>query len=229
MVLQNENFIRCASSVLKKYFLKVNPEARYWSGRNWQETMAYRLQNPLTDATSKDQIRKVLHWGGIYRFNQYDEVPAAVAWLENTEKETPKNVSNAIASYTKLFSFYNPDKYFILDARVLFSLNAMLLAYRQQTLAENESIPENALISFPFKNRTRNGYIIEHSKLFYDVQRMTGGLLPYRAYNNLILRIHEIWKEEGVLTEESWPGTDRPEIVEMLMFYYFKEIFEACT
>jgi hypothetical protein len=87
---------------LKKYFNKI------WSDSDYQGKLA---------------ISKIVvgDWGGV-RSNNYETLKSYVDELEKVSPQTPLK---GIASYSKIFSIFDMDKYAIYDARVAACLNAV--------------------------------------------------------------------------------------------------------
>jgi hypothetical protein len=156
MDIVNKSFSDFAYSIcLKQIIDKLDLNQKYWKGKSWFETLELRRNNPIKNFNDKTQIDKVLYWGGIYRFKDHRNINDAFTNLQNNN--ISEHTLNRISSYSKLFSFYNSDKYFILDARVAFSLNCLLLSYNNSEDNCKHILPE--LIDFKFKIKSRNSFI----------------------------------------------------------------------
>lgn len=113
-------------------------------------------------------------------------------------------VYQSISSFSKLFSFHAPDRYFILDARVAAALNHLIVKNRI----------EAPLYPFP-PSRSRNKAISSLLKTtrslgLYEYENMG---LAYVAYNDLIKIVHK-----RISMAVPQPIRGKPEVVEMILF-----------
>jgi hypothetical protein len=212
------NFI--CNNFLKQILDDLDPNQKYWKGKSWKETIKFRSDNTLLDYNDKASVDKVLHWGGIYRFKDYSNVSSAFKELEN--KNFSVSTLERISSYSKLFSFYDSSKYFILDARVAFSLNCFLLSYSQSA----EKLPYS-LIDFKFKSKSRNKFIKSKSELFGSFPKNKS--IPYHEYNDLVLHLYNHPICQKTLSKDYLLELNTPEIIEMIIFKYVEEIFKTCS
>jgi hypothetical protein len=223
MAFVNKSFSDFAYSIcLKQIIDKLDLNQKYWKGKTWIETIDLRRNNPIKNFNDKTQIDKVLHWGGIYGFKDHENVNAAFSNLQNNKISEP--TLDRISSYSKLFSFYNSDKFFILDARVAFSLNCLLISCNDSDDNSKHRVPE--LIDFKFKTKSRNAFIKEKSDVFELFPKFRK--IPYQEYNDLIIELYNDPFCQGALRRTKLKGLERPEIIEMILFKYYEDIFYKC-
>jgi len=208
------------NNYLKQILDDLDPNQKYWKGKTWKETIHFRKDNPLLDYNDKTSVDKVLHWGGIYRFKDYSYVSSAFIELE--KNNFTSTTLDRISSFSKLFSFYDSSKFFILDARVAFSLNCFLLSFSQSS----EKAPYS-LIDFKFKSKSRNNFIKSNSVLFESEQKYK--VIPYQYYNDLVLHLYNHPICQNALSKDNIRELNTPEIIEMILFKYVEEIFNACS
>jgi hypothetical protein len=218
-LIQNGFIDFTIENTISKLLQSISPEETYWMGKNWKDTIALRRDNPLIDFTNQEEINRVLSWGGIHRFKQFSSVQPAINDLENNII-APKTLT-AISSYSKLFSFYKPNEYFIFDARVAFSLNCLLIMFYN---SNNGQKIEKNLIQFNFTGRSRNKFIKEKSALFRDYEKFE--TIPYLEYNTLIKNLYSHSFRKVIFENNEFEELKKPEIIEMLLFKNYKEIFE---
>lgn len=186
----------------------------YYRGDTSNETIAFRayINNEITThGFTLPLQQEVLHWGGIYRFNQYPLVNPAVNQLLQLNTINLQT-ANAISSYSKLFAFYSPRNYFILDARVAYVVNKIII-----TNALNIHLPINFNI-----NRSRNATLILNYRAMMN--GWNGGIIDienfYPVYCNIIKQIHNYFITQNplIFTNNGFNNND-PEIIEMFLFY----------
>jgi len=186
----------------------------YYRGDTSNQTIAFRsLINAgiTTQGFTLPLQQQVLHWGGIHRFNQYPLVNPAINQLQllNTIN---LQTANAISSYSKLFAFYSPIDFFILDARVAYVINKLII-----TNALNTHLPVNFNI-----NRSRNASLTNNYRVLMNA--WNGQLINienyYPLYCSLIKEIHSYFiNQNPLIFRNNGFINDDPEIIEMLLFY----------
>jgi len=197
----SNEFTKLVADYVSQYLSTVDYNAVYWKGKSWNDTIAFRAEHKLELDSSKEKLSEVLKWGGIHRFGQHHLYKAAVILLD--ENITPeKAVYERISSFSKLFSFYNPEKYFILDARVAFIINCIIESSKVDAMG----------IPFNFKIKSRNE-ILKASISLKELPEYFSDLgSAYRSYNTLVLEVFSILQRNGKLKIE------KPELVEMVLF-----------
>ena len=188
---------------LETYLKKINPDTPYWKGKHtWGEMVKFRQQindrkikSGFTD-TDQDCILK---WGGINNFNSYHLLK--IGLIELNERELSYNQYSRISSMSKLFSFYNPNSYFILDARVTLTINHFINLKNTGDLF----IPFNPI-------KSKGGKVKSLLNKYYNSNNKFENIgIAYLAYNDLILRIFK-----SVAIPNKLPK--KPEIIEMAIF-----------
>ena len=188
---------------LETYLKKINPDTPYWKGKHtWGEMVKFRQQindrkikSGFTD-TDQDCILK---WGGINNFNSYHLLK--IGLIELNERELSYNQYSRISSMSKLFSFYNPNSYFILDARVALTINHFINLKNTGDLF----IPFNPI-------KSKGGKVKSLLNKYYNSNNKFENIgIAYLAYNDLILRIFK-----SVAIPNKLPK--KPEIIEMAIF-----------
>ncbi len=189
-------------------------DAIYYKGSTANQTINYRklLNEKIRNNGLNIEIQKeILKWGGIHGFKQHTDVSDTIRQLES-KKSINSKTANAISSYSKLFAFYSPTNYFILDARVAYVINKII-------------INNNSINYTPIKfniNRSRNASLIENYRLL--MSNWKGDTLKveefYAKYCNIIKNIHNYFIDKDPLIFKNMGFVnDDPEIIEMLLFY----------
>ena len=110
------------------------------------------------------------------------------------------SVYSNISSMSKLFSFHNPKKYFILDARVALTINFFI--------SENKT----GDLMIPFKPNKSKGKKVQAALERFQGEAMFDDLgQAYLAYNSLVLSIFN-----NISIPNGLPN--KPEIIEMAFF-----------
>lgn len=174
----------------------------------WKETVSFRkkVSNQIKKSIyGANEISIVMCCGGIRNFGDNDYLPEAINELKN--KSLKYKTYSRISSFSKLFYFYDPQNYFILDARVSLLLNTLFIEMEK---------PEYII---PFKHKSAQGKVarIELSKFKKRKSTFKNMGEAHIAYNHLIL---EIFKKSAI--QKNLPK--RPEIIEMALFEMYKEI-----
>ena len=186
----------------------------YYRGETSNQTIAFRalINNQITaEGFTLPLQKQILKWGGIHRFNQFQLVNPAISQLHilNTIN---LQTSNAISSYSKLFAFYSPTNYFILDARVAYVINKLII-----TNGLIDYLPINFNI-----NRSRNANLtVNYRNLMNGWNGLTTNIANfYPIYCNLIIEIHTYFINQNplIFANNGFINND-PEIIEMLLFY----------
>ena len=189
-------------------------DENYWRGSTANQTIEYRksISNLIQKNGFTIEIQKnILHWGGIFNFNQFDNVNKCIQLLDehNIISET---TAKAISSYSKLFAFYKPDIYFILDARVCYVYNNLVIKNRLKNLtpvAFNISRSRNETLKIKYKDIMKtfseNKLSIEHF---------------YPKYCVLVKMIHQYFlSQDKLIFKNKGFSNDNPEIIEMFLFF----------
>jgi hypothetical protein len=112
---------------------------------------------------------------------------------------------------SKLFSFYDPDKYFILDARVALTINHLIKKHRTGDPA------------IPFHPSRSKGSLVRAALLLTKAQVTYKDMgVAYLDYNSLVLSTFKAMKVPERLPQ-------KPEIIEMALFSMALEIAESYT
>lgn len=189
-------------------------EEHYWRRGTANDTIVFRDETNKriqAEGFTLEIQQQILRWGGIHGFKQFDFVDESINDIVDNDLITLQT-ANAISSYSKLFAFYNPNQYFILDARVSYVFNKLII--------ENE-IANYLPINFNIR-RSRNNRLINNYREIMNT--WMGGLVNiqdvYPSYCEFIIRVynHFIEKDENIFTDR---GFDKncPEIIEMFLFY----------
>ena len=126
--------------------------------------------------------------------------------MELSENNLSYNTYSRISSLSKLFSFYDPGKYFILDSRVALTINYLICKH------------ETGDLYIPFKPYKSKGNKVKIALEKYNGEVMFVNLgQAYIAYNSLILSIFKDIFIPNLLPE-------KPEIIEMAIFSIAKDI-----
>ena len=186
----------------------------YYRGASANQTIGLRgsINNTIVDQGFTLELQQqVLHWGGIYRFNQYALVNSAIIKLQTLNSINIKT-AEAISSYSKLFAFHSPTKYFILDARVAYVINKIII---QNGLIAHTPVGFNI-------NRSRNAALANNYTILMNA--WNGNVISivnfYPIYCNLINQIHSYFLNENslIFSNRGFSNSD-PEIIEMFLFF----------
>lgn len=185
------------------YLKKINPDTPYWKGNhNWDGMVKFRQQ--ISERKSKSGFKNtdqdcILKWGGINNFNSYELLK--VGLIELNKRDLSYSQYSRISSMSKLFSFYNPNSYFILDARVALTINHFI------------KLKNTGDLFIPFNpSKSKGGKVKNLLNKYYNSNNKFENMgIAYLAYNDLILRIFK-----SVTIPNKLPK--RPEIIEMAIF-----------
>ena len=191
------------------YYLKdIRPETTYWKGKHtWAEMVDFRNDfnlKKLKSGFSMNDQKCILKWGGINRFTHFELMKEGLNELD--AKILSFDTYSRISSLSKLFSFYDSGKYFILDARVALVINHFI---RKEKTGD---------LSIPFKPHNSKGNRVKSALRRFQGAAMFEDLgQAYLAYNSLVLSIFE---------DTSIPNglPNKPEIIEMAIFSIADEI-----
>lgn len=193
---------------------KFRGNSKYWKGSSANETIKFRtnINSSITNNGFSLVIqREILKWGGIHGFNQYSIVDQCIIDLDNYNQISTSTAS-AISSYSKLFGFYNPKKYFILDARVCYVYNKLIILHNLSELK-----PVNFNITRSRNKNLKNNYT-ELMKSY------TGDMVSvkdfYLNYCQIVKTIHVYFllQRKDVFSNYDFENSD-PEIIEMFLFF----------
>lgn len=192
---------------------EINLESPYWKGRNWKDTIKYKEDLRINDENNQDQLRRVLKWGGINNFKGYQNFPTSLAALKKHDS-LPSCATTSISSFSKLFSFFDSQNYFILDARVALRLNTLLINISDNTL----------LLPFNF-NRSRNQSLRNYAAYVFNGQNFNyyDPSEGYYAFNDLIISLYNYSVQDSTLNSLKLVG---PQIFEMYLFKSVDEIIQ---
>lgn len=186
----------------------------YYKGATANQTITFRTSINASIAAQGFTLplqQQILRWGFIYKFNQYSLVNPAINQLQLINTISTQT-AKAISSYSKLFAFYSPKNYFILDARVAYVINKIII-----TNALNTHFP----IDFNI-NRSRNVKLTNNYRALMTT--WNGQLINienyYPLYCSLIKEIHSYFINQNplIFINNGFINND-PEIIEMLLFY----------
>jgi hypothetical protein len=191
------------SKEVSSFLTKINPTTPYWKGNHsWQDII--KLREQIHSRRNKNGFKEtdqkfILKWGGIHNFSSYGLLQSALKELSN-ESLTYENYSR-ISSMSKLFSFYTPEKYFILDARVSLTINHFI------------STKNTGDLLIPFQPSKSKGGKVKSAliKLRNKKHEYENIGQAYLAYNDLVLRIFK-----NINIPNKLPP--KPELVEMVLF-----------
>lgn len=195
------------SKRVSNYLKDIQPDTYYWNGKmTWKETVSFRktVSSQIKKSTyGVNEISKVMCWGGIRNFRDNNYIPIAIKELKNNKLKY--NTYRRISSFSKLFSFYNPEIYFILDSRVSLVLNNFF-----KEIDKLEYI-------IPFNHRSAQGISARNRLIIFKINKSMFNDIgeAYIEYNQLILRIFN-----KIIIPNNLP--DRPEIIEMALFSMYK-------
>ncbi len=182
----------------------IDFEDTYWARKSWIETIEFRTTNHLKDLNDSNKINDILKWGGINNFKQAHLIKKAIIDLKKGE-ELSIDVLSRISSFSKLFSFHQRHSYFILDARVSFTINSIIVANNL-----------GKIIPFDFSKKSRNKFILKNLHKFSNIK--THSNIPYIEYNNMIIDVYN--KILPALEKKLPIACRKPEIIEMILFKY---------
>jgi hypothetical protein len=223
MFIEKNNFVDFSFDLCLKHILdNLQLDEKYWKGKTWNETIQFRRITILSNYSDFNKVNEILNWGGIYGFKNHQNIENAFVNLKINQ--FAKSTLDRISSYSKLFSFHNPDQYFILDARVAFSLNCLLIGYSDLKSENNSQKPD--LINFNFKSKSRNTFIKDKSDIFIQFPKLKE--IPYQEYNSMILKIYNHPLCQEILEIKKLNKSSIPEIIEMILFKYCEEIYYSC-
>ena len=187
---------------VKKYLRFIGPETPYWKGeQTWGEMVDFRNDFNLRKSESgfsKNDQKCILKWGGINRFSHFELMKEGLKELHDNNLSF--DTYSRISSLSKLFSFYNPDKFFILDARVALTINQLIC---QENTGD---------LCIPFKPNKSKGKKVKSALERFQGEAMFDDLgQAYLAYNSLVLSIFQ-----NISIPNGLPK--KPEIIEMAIF-----------
>ena len=196
------------SKRVSNYLKNIEADTYYWNGKmTWLETIKFR--NEVSKQIKKtsygvDEISKVMRWGGMRNFRDNEHLPLAINELKN--KKLKYNTYSRISSFTKLFAFYNPEIYFILDSRVSLVLNTFF-----------EEIDKSEYF-IPFNQRSAQGRMVRNALSNFKInESMFDNIgIAYLHYNLLIIELFKKTKIPNGLPK-------CPEIIEMALFSMYKK------
>ena len=208
MIEFEKNVVLIIAGVVSSYLSKNDPKAPYWKGKNgnWNDMVKYRsgISSKIEKATQieekNEQYKAILNWGGIRGFKAYDIIPLSITKIEKDIVEF--DTYSRISSMSKIFSFYKPSQYFILDSRVSLVINTILIKNKIK----------NNFIHFPPYRAAGNSVKIGLKKYKSMPTKFSNMGETYIAYNKLIL---DVFKKIGKLPNGY---INKPEIVEMVLF-----------
>lgn len=195
------------SKRVSNYLKDIRPDTYYWNGKmTWKETVSFRkkVSSQIKKSTyGANEISIVMCWGGIRNFKDNNHLPAALNELKNNKLKY--NTYRRISSFSKLFSFYKPENYFILDSRVSLVLNNFF-----KEIDKLEYI-------IPFNHRSAQGISARNRLIIFKINKSMFNDIgeAYIEYNQLILRIFN-----KIIIPNNLPA--RPEIIEMALFSMYK-------
>jgi hypothetical protein len=193
---------------------KFNGTAEYWKGSSANQTIKFRNDvntNIINQGFTLPIKKQILKWGGIHGFKQYPFVDQAISDLEENNNISSET-ANAISSYSKLFGFYKPKDYFILDARVCYVYNKLIILYNIENLTP---------VKFDI-NRSRNRNLKENYKEM--ITTWTGDFISvtdfYPKYCDMIKNLHQyfISQNKDIFNINDFINNDA-EIIEMFLFF----------
>jgi hypothetical protein len=197
------------SKRVSNYLKDIKPNTYYWNGKmTWIETIKHRdtisrqIKKYSYGAT---EISKIMCWGGIRNFRDNGHLPVALMELKNNNLKY--KTYSRISSFSKLFSFFKPEKYFILDSRVSLVLNSFF---------EEIDKPEYFI---PFNQRSAQGKKVRKKLLNFRIhESMFDNIgIAYLHYNHLII---DLFKKINI--PNNLPKC--PEIIEMALFSMYKKL-----
>jgi hypothetical protein len=200
-------------SEVGRYLTKIEPEMPYWKGKHsWAGMVEFRRKFSERRSGSgfqKADQQSILKWGGINRFVHFELLRTGLDQLKQGQLHGA--IHSRISSMSKLFSFYDPDKYFILDARVALTINHLIKKHRTGDPA------------IPFHPSRSKGSLVRAALLLTKAQVTYKDMgVAYLDYNSLVLSTFKAMKVPERLPQ-------KPEIIEMALFSMALEIAESYT
>lgn len=203
-----KNVVSIIADEVSTYLINNDPKVSYWKGNkgNWNDMVGFRSEtsNKIEKAKQKKEkdvhYKVILNWGGIRSFNKYDIIPQSITKIEKGIVDF--DTYSRISSMSKIFSFYKPSQYFILDSRVSLVINTILIKNKIK----------NNFIHFPPYRAAGNSVKIGLEKYKSMPTQFSNMGETYIAYNKLIL---DVFKKIGKLPNGY---INKPEIVEMVLF-----------
>ena len=208
MIEFEKNVVSIIAGEVSSYLINNDPKVPYWKGKNgnWNDMVRFRsgISSKIEIAKQKkdknEQYKVIFNWGGIRGFKAYDIIPLSITKIEkgNVDVDTYSRIS----SMSKIFSFYKPSQYFILDSRVSLVINIIL---------DRNKIKNNYIHFPPYRAAGKIVKIGLEKYKSMSTQFSNMGE-TYIAYNKLIL---DVFKKIGKLPNGY---INKPEIVEMVLF-----------
>jgi hypothetical protein len=196
---------------LNKYLKDIYPHTPYWKAKHtWAEMVQFRndfSKKKIKSGFIDDHQSCILKWGGIYRFNHYGLLKDALQELN--QNRINSDVINRISSMLKLFSFYDPSCYFILDARVALAINHLIKERKTNDLF----IPFNP-------SKSKGGKVRSALFRFNEEDKFQDLGAAYLSYNALVLSVFN-----NITIPNGLPK--KPEIIEMALFSMAEGISES--
>jgi hypothetical protein len=193
---------------------KFGGNINYWKGKTANQTIGYRsLVNSRVNENglTLDIEREILKWGGIFGFKQYSEIEEVIQKIDSRQIISAKTAS-AISSYSKIFAFYKPEEYFILDARVCYVYNKLIL---------NHNLQDNDFVKFDI-NRSRNKRLKEKYRETISLWRGSYVSVEqfYPNYCEFVKSVYDsfIERDSEIFTGKHFVN-NTPEIIEMFLFF----------
>lgn len=233
MLLSDPQFVEFViNKILKEIILTINPKETYWKNKTWADTIKFRRGFEYNEITNGERISEIMIWGTIPNFKH--EFYANN--IEKTIESLSKNVIDSytarrITSFSKLFSFYDPNKYFIFEARVALSLNSLFFYYCKN----NPNEFDNKVMLIKYTGKSRNPSITEKENKFSKIPANDIGTTMevkdiYTEYNKFILNIHDSIQYKNALENSKLKDyKNHPELIEMILFFYYEKIFKKCV
>jgi len=199
-------------SVLDSHIIEKlsNTDSAFKKNVILKDLLKYQYQKDIDNTRLDFWI--INSWGGIYGFKPTERNITKVSKFkqELKLKKLSKDNFETISSLSKIASFLDPEKYFIYDARVAYSLNWLILKYENRDIINHKYFPmpnsrNKSLINFDIQTILN----IAHAKEPNDFSDLY--LKPqeaYHAYCNLISRT----------AEQIYSGTKSAYLIEMLLF-----------
>lgn len=203
---KSRNFSKSTEKVIlnqvRNCLKNISPESLYWKGKlTWEKMVDFRNDLSLKKSESgfsENDQSCILKWGGINRFTHFELMEEGLKEL--SDNNLSFNTYSRISSLSKLFSFYDPNKFFILDARVALTINHLICKENTGDLC------------IPFKPNKSKGKKVRSALERYQGEAMFDDLgQAYLAYNSLVLTIFQ-----NISIPNGLPK--KPEIIEMAIF-----------
>lgn len=201
-----------------------------------------QFQENLNDTQLQLLVNKILKWGGLGRFpfkdDEISEVKKSIKQLRNFEMDNFENwernlAGRRIASFSKVYEFYNPCQWTIYDSRVGRTLQYFVKKYFEQNLGQIENSKD--LLGFRCPNSPTRGPISGNviGYTFAIVNTPTQGRLGFLYASWLFKAISEKLNEgkiplpiqvREILQERRLPLEWQVYHVEMVMFMIGKYV-----